>query len=208
MGSPRCWHRRWPITRPRRVASTVGWFAARALPADSLGAGLCRAVGAARPPRTGRAPRGGGGGDRCDVAALASSRWRSWWMTCTRSRPGSAAEGLLAAVVTALPANGHLVLAGRRSPDLTLARLELEGHVVRLGEADLAFTPDEVARFAALRGVPEARLAACGGWPALAELSAARRVGRHRRLPGSGGPGSAGPCGAAGSGGVGPSGAV
>ena len=85
---------------------------------------------------------------------------------------GSAAADLLAQVVQDLPANGHLVLAGRGPPPLRLARLELAGHLVRLDEHDLAFTPDELDRFAAVRGVPVERLATCGGWPALAELGA------------------------------------
>jgi DNA-binding SARP family transcriptional activator len=48
--------------------------------------------------------------------------------------------------------------------------------VLRLGEADLAFTADEVRAFAALRGVPLARVDGAGGWPALAELSARTRT--------------------------------
>lgn len=92
-------------------------------------------------------------------------------------RAGSPAADLLAAIVEHLPGNGHLVLAGRTPPPLPLARLELEGRLVRLDEGDLAFTADEIAAFAATREVPEDRLAGCGGWPALAELTASARAG-------------------------------
>src|SRR5262249_52104882 len=42
---------------------------------------------------------------------------------------------------------------------------------------DLAFTDAETAEFAALRGTSRPMVAACGGWPALAELSADPRAG-------------------------------
>jgi LuxR family transcriptional regulator, maltose regulon positive regulatory protein len=89
--------------------------------------------------------------------------------------PGSEAADLLEAVVTSLPANGHVVLAGRLPPPVPLARLEVEGRVVRFDEADLVFTPEELTEFAALRGVPGSVVSPSGGWPAFAELSASRR---------------------------------
>jgi DNA-binding SARP family transcriptional activator len=84
---------------------------------------------------------------------------------------GSEAASVLAAVVADLPDNAHVVLSGRRPPPLALDDLEREGRLVRLDEAELAFTDDEVRAFAALRGVPDRRLVGCGGWPALAELA-------------------------------------
>jgi DNA-binding SARP family transcriptional activator len=90
---------------------------------------------------------------------------------------GSEAADLLAAVVAALPANGHVVLAGRTPPPIPLAKLEVEGRVEHLDEGDLAFTDDEVSAFAALREIDSVQLAQCGGWPALAELSASTRSG-------------------------------
>jgi LuxR family transcriptional regulator, maltose regulon positive regulatory protein len=87
--------------------------------------------------------------------------------------PASSAARLLAALVDALPANGHLVLSGRHEPPVPLARLSALGRVERLVEDDLAFRDDELAAFARLRDVPLARLTDLGGWPALAELRTA-----------------------------------
>jgi DNA-binding SARP family transcriptional activator len=85
---------------------------------------------------------------------------------------GSEAARLLDAVVAGLPANGHLVFAGRRPPPVQLARLEVEGRVLSLDHTDLAFTDAEVGAFAELRGTPVAVVTDCDGWPALAELLA------------------------------------
>ena len=79
---------------------------------------------------------------------------------------------LLAELAQALPGNGHLVLLSRADPPIALSRARAHGAVVDLREHDLAFTTDELADFAALRGAPAEQLAGVGGWPALAELSA------------------------------------
>jgi ATP/maltotriose-dependent transcriptional regulator MalT len=50
------------------------------------------------------------------------------------------------------------------------------GHAVVLRDHDLRFTDEEVASFAALRGVTNERLHAARGWPALAELLATEGV--------------------------------
>src|SRR6266545_7596804 len=147
--------------------------------ASILGAALYKAVGAQAPAQG----NGGVGGIDEVVATVSEAVW------CRSPEhvalvlddvhdvvPESDAAVLLGALVSALPANGHLVLAGRVPPPVPLARLEVEGHVARLDEADLAFDDDELAEFAALRDVPPARLAASGGWPALAELSASARA--------------------------------
>jgi LuxR family transcriptional regulator, maltose regulon positive regulatory protein len=86
---------------------------------------------------------------------------------------GSAGAGLLAELLGALPANAHLVLAGRREPALGWARLAATGQVVEVGEAELGFTGAELGEFAGLRQVAAPLLAGVGGWPALAELTAA-----------------------------------
>jgi ATP/maltotriose-dependent transcriptional regulator MalT/DNA-binding SARP family transcriptional activator len=82
----------------------------------------------------------------------------------------SPAAVLLAGLVDALPANGHLVLAGRHNPPVPLARLTAQGWLTRIDERELAFADDELASFARLREVPLGRLSDLGGWPALAEL--------------------------------------
>jgi ATP/maltotriose-dependent transcriptional regulator MalT len=87
--------------------------------------------------------------------------------------PGSGSAGLLAALIDALPANGHLVLSGRYEPPVPLARLVAQARVERLREGELAFGDDELAAFAVLRDVPVDRLTDLGGWPALVELRTA-----------------------------------
>lgn len=85
------------------------------------------------------------------------------------------AEGaeLLALLLDRLPANAHVVLASRRKPALPLARLVAQGSAVRLGEPELAFTDEELAAFAALRGTSVDPLRTLGRWPAIAELAVA-----------------------------------
>jgi LuxR family maltose regulon positive regulatory protein len=140
---------------------------------SSLGAALCEAVGA-RPT---------GQGDVDDLATtVAEVMWRlspqqvALLIDDVHEIPAdSDAASLLSAVVEALPANGHVVLAGRLAPPIPLARLEVEARVVRIDEADLAFTECELAAFAALRDVASTKVAGCGGWPGLAELLASAR---------------------------------
>jgi DNA-binding SARP family transcriptional activator len=119
-----------------------------------------------------------GGADPADLAAsLADGVWaRSPRPICLvlddahEIPAGSTAAGFLDHLVAALPANGHLVLAGRHDPPVALARLDSQGRVARIGEPDLAFRDEELAAFADLRGVSLDRLNDLGGWPALAEL--------------------------------------
>jgi LuxR family transcriptional regulator, maltose regulon positive regulatory protein len=85
---------------------------------------------------------------------------------------GSPGAVWLADLVDALPSNGHVLLAGRTDPPLRLARLHASGEVVRIGDDDLRFTDEEVASFAAGRGVDAASLESAGGWPAMTELAA------------------------------------
>jgi DNA-binding SARP family transcriptional activator len=95
---------------------------------------------------------------------------------------GSSGAALLAALLEALPANGHLVLASRTAPPLPVARLAALGQVVWLEEDDLRFSSTELAEFAASRSVPVDALEATCGWPALAELAVlAGGAGRARR---------------------------
>lgn len=149
------------------------WLSCQAISSTAtvLGKGICEAVGAAPPA------------DSRDLDAVAGAVAEAMWRRSPQQVAlviddvhkidiDSPAATLLSSVVAALPANGHLVLAGRQLPPTPLARLEVEGKVARLGAADLVFTDDELAEFAALRGVCRSKLATCGGWPAVAELSA------------------------------------
>jgi DNA-binding SARP family transcriptional activator len=78
-------------------------------------------------------------------------------------------------LLAALPANGHLVLLGRRLPRLTTSRLESQGQVLRFGEEDLRFDLDERAAFLHLRGAAadSQSAQATSGWPAVMELELA-----------------------------------
>lgn len=77
-------------------------------------------------------------------------------------------------LVRLLPANGHLILVGRRLPALALSRLDLEGLVLRLDEEELRFDLDERAAFLEMRGQTSDAVAAemASGWPAIMELEA------------------------------------
>ena len=86
------------------------------------------------------------------------------------------AEGAWAVIgtlVDRLPANGHVVVSGRRSPQLPVARLLSQGEAVVLDEADLAFTGDELVSFADQRELPASLVADLPIWPALAALTGA-----------------------------------
>jgi hypothetical protein len=87
--------------------------------------------------------------------------------------PGSAGAAWLAELIEALPVNGHVLMASRARLPVPVVRLAANGTLEQLDEADLRFTEDELADFAARRGVPPQRLADTGGWPAMAELAAA-----------------------------------
>ncbi len=141
-----------------------------------LADGLATALGAdpARLPEPGDA-------DPADLAsALAQEMWqRSPRHVCLviddvhEITPGSGSSDLLAALIDALPANGHLVLSGRGEPPVPLARLAAQARVDRIDDDDLAFGDDELAAFAELRECPVDQLTQLGGWPALVELRTA-----------------------------------
>ena len=87
----------------------------------------------------------------------------------------STAARLLGDVVRQLPANAHLVLAGREPPPIPLARLRAADQVIELTADDLAFTAHEIAHLAAEIG---------------RDPRACRRL---RRLAGAGARGAGGP---------------
>ena len=77
---------------------------------------------------------------------------------------------LLNDLLRELPANAHLVLAGRAAPPVPTARLVASGQALVLDEDALAFDAAEQAAFLELRGRPAAGTDA-RGWPAVLELS-------------------------------------
>src|SRR5918994_849339 len=86
--------------------------------------------------------------------------------------PGSRGATWLTALVDALPTSGHVLLASRWSPAVPLARLATQSAVLRVAEHDLRFSDNELAEFAARRGIAIERFDDTGGWPAMAELVA------------------------------------
>jgi DNA-binding SARP family transcriptional activator len=85
---------------------------------------------------------------------------------------GSGGASLLDDLIAHLPANGHIVLAGRTDPAVHVTRMLTTGEALTLGEKDLRLRPDELSALAQLRGLDSDALSASGGWPALASLSA------------------------------------
>lgn len=83
---------------------------------------------------------------------------------------GGSGAALVEHLAGSLPANGHLVLAGRSHPGLPLSRLRAHGRVVDIDEDDLAFDADELAEFGRLREIDPSSLEHAGGWPAMTEL--------------------------------------
>ncbi len=89
----------------------------------------------------------------------------------------------LETILAILPANGHLLLSGRRLPPLRIARLDARGEVAEIRQDDLMMTNAEIVAFARQRGVDASVLESADGWPAFVEL-AAQGGGRrpHRYL--------------------------
>ena len=95
---------------------------------------------------------------------------------------GSGGERVVQRLLDDLPANGHLLVAARRLPELTRSRLLLQGRAVELHEVDLLLDDEETAALAAGRGVPAELLRDAGGWPALVELRAGTGVAHAERF--------------------------
>ena len=87
----------------------------------------------------------------------------------------STAARLLGDIVRQLPANAHLVLAGREPPPIPLARLRAADQVIELTADDLAFSVHEIAHLAAEVGRDPRHADGCGGWPALVRVALAAR---------------------------------
>lgn len=84
-------------------------------------------------------------------------------------------------VLERMPANGHLLLAGRRHPPLATGRLDAAGELVEIAQQELLLTDDEQIEFANLRGIDVATLEGAGGWPAFVELASSGLDVRSRR---------------------------
>jgi DNA-binding SARP family transcriptional activator len=82
---------------------------------------------------------------------------------------GSPGAALLDDLVHRLPANGHLVLAGRRVPSVRLARLRAQGRSLDVSAEDLAFDDDELDLAFPGGGHLDPAVAR---WPAMASLLA------------------------------------
>jgi DNA-binding SARP family transcriptional activator len=146
---------------------------ARDAEGDGLGRAVVRALG------TGAAGGAGGAGSAPDPHAVADLLWqRSPTAVCLvlddthLLAPGSDGARWLGELVDHLPANAHVVLAGRTDPPVRLTRLRAQGAALVVGEDELRFSGDELADFGARRGVGPERFADTGGWPAMAELAA------------------------------------
>ena len=153
--------------------------------ASSLAQRICRAVGAADVSVD--IPSFFGGTYDRGIAEITTAVAEAMWRRSPQQvalviddvheiQPDSAAAQLLGAVLTSLPGNGHVVLAGRGEPPVSLSRLDVEGRVARIAQDDLMFTEVETAAFAQLRGVSADQVARAGGWPAMAELFAGARA--------------------------------
>ncbi len=79
----------------------------------------------------------------------------------------------LDALVARLPANGHVLVAGRRRPAIETARLESTGQIEEIDQRVLLLTDDELVAFASLRGVDIDVLESGDRWPAFVEMAAA-----------------------------------
>lgn len=84
-------------------------------------------------------------------------------------------------LLACLPANGHLVVAGRRTPPIDVARLDAAGQLAEIDQDSLLMTGEELIAFANQRGVNIDLLAGAEGWPAFVELAASGSEVRSRR---------------------------
>jgi DNA-binding SARP family transcriptional activator len=85
--------------------------------------------------------------------------------------PDTPGAELLEELTGALPANAHLVLAGRTDPPVRLGRRTASGEVATVAAADLLLDDTELALVAARAGVDTDVFGHTGGWPALVALA-------------------------------------
>lgn len=78
---------------------------------------------------------------------------------------------MIATLISHLPSNAHLVIAGRSLPHLPVSRLTAADEVIRLSVDDLAFNRDEIAELAARHTLDSEQFTALSGWPAMTRLA-------------------------------------
>ena len=83
---------------------------------------------------------------------------------------GSTGAEFIERLIAELPSNGHILLATRSHPPLSLARMEVQGRVTWIDETDLALNSAELTTLAERAGRAPDEVAHLGGWPALVAL--------------------------------------
>ena len=96
--------------------------------------------------------------------------------------PNSAGEKFVSELVTRLPPHAHLVLAGRDSMAIPLARRRAAGQVSDVGSELLAFTETEIAALAEQLGEDDEGCGGLGGWPSLVRLVLSAPPGATRQF--------------------------
>lgn len=140
--------------------------------AATLVAGLLAALG--RPPAAGRRPTAE---EVVDAVWAESPHEVALLLDDVHTiEPASDGAAALAELLARLPANGHLVLAGRRVPPAATARLEAHGRTERIGEGELRLDAAELGELAARAGLADDGLDATAGWPALVALATSGQV--------------------------------
>jgi len=91
---------------------------------------------------------------------------------------GSMGANLLDELIASLPANGHVLLATRHEPTVSLARLDAQRSVHWIDDRTLTLSPSEVSVLAEREGVDPDHVADLGGWPALVSLALRSRDAR------------------------------
>lgn len=92
--------------------------------------------------------------------------------------PTAPSIALLEAFCRQVPSSVHVILASQLAPPFSIERLRREGHVVEIGAAELAFTPDEVSAVLQSLAGPSAVAYASelseltDGWPAAVVVGA------------------------------------
>lgn len=81
-----------------------------------------------------------------------------------------------------LPANGHVLVAGRSLTNLNVARFDASGQLVEIKQDDLLLDDAELVDFANRRGIDAEHLDDANRWPAFVELASTGSRSRSRRF--------------------------